>query len=229
MFKRNGDEYFRLDDLTGTDILNVADGKGMSSPFVFGNTFSNRTLDVDTIFEGSNVAGTARVEYMRWNHTDQSFDFNSPIDNTSIAIIGNLIDTTVSDERLKNKIEDVECDFSDCVKNVKVKTFEYNDVKYKNNDTFGMIAQELQKHLPKECKNIVSENKVKNEDETYLSINCMKLSVVLWGALQETLNKVEHLESSVYELQEAMKEMKGKGKGEAKAKPKPKPKVKSKD
>ena len=36
----------------------------------------------------------------------------------------------------------------------------------------------------------------------------MKLSVVLWGALQETLTKVDHLEASVYELQEAMKEFK---------------------
>ena len=35
----------------------------------------------------------------------------------------------------------------------------------------------------------------------------MKLSVVLWRALQETLNKVEHLEGSVYELQEELKDL----------------------
>ena len=47
----------------------------------------------------------------------------------------------------------------------------------------------------------------------------MKLSLVLWGALQETLNKVEHLEASVYELQEQLKDNK-KPKAKAKAKSK---------
>ena len=47
----------------------------------------------------------------------------------------------------------------------------------------------------------------------------MKLSLVLWGALQETLTKVEHLESSVYELQEELKDSK---------KPTPKSKAKTK-
>ena len=56
----------------------------------------------------------------------------------------------------------------------------------------------------------------------------MKLSVVLWGALQETLTKVEHLESSVYELQEDIKEMKGKKKTKPKAKAKSKTKAENK-
>ena len=82
------------------------------------------------------------------------------MDNTGIAITGNIIDTTVSDERLKTNIEDVDTDFTSCIKNVKVKTFKYKDDKYKTNDTCGFIAQELKEHLPKECKNIVKENKV---------------------------------------------------------------------
>ena len=36
--------------------------------------------------------------------------------------------------------------------------------------------------------------------------------------------QIEHLESSVYELQEAVKELKGKGKAKSKAKAKSKPK-----
>ena len=48
----------------------------------------------------------------------------------------------------------------------------------------------------------------------------MKINLLLWGALQETLTKVEHLEASVYELQEELKEYK---------KPKPKAKAKSKN
>ena len=54
----------------------------------------------------------------------------------------------------------------------------------------------------------------------------MKLSVVLWGALQETLNKVELLESRLFEAEDEIKALRGKGKGE---KPKPKSKAKAKN
>ena len=111
------------------------------------------------------------------------------------------------------------------LKNVKVKTFKYKDDKYKTNDNYGFIAQELKEHLPKECKNIVKENKVKNEDETFLSINYMKLSVVLWKALQEEINKREHIESRLFELEDIVKEMIGKKTTKPKAKAKSKTKV----
>ena len=161
IFRRNGVEYFRLDDLTGTDILNVANDKGVSASYVFGNRFWNRSFSSGATFFGSNVAGDDRVEYMKWNYLSQSVDYNAPIDNTGIAITGNIIDTTVSDERLKTDIEDVDTDFTSCIKNVKVKTFKYKDDKYKTNDNYGFIAQELKEHLPKECKNIVKETKIK--------------------------------------------------------------------
>ena len=224
IFRRNGVEYFRLDDLTGTDILNVANDKGVSASYVFGNRFWNRSFSSDTTFFGSNVAGDDRVEYMKWNYLSQSVDYNAPIDNTGLAITGNIIDTTVSDERLKTNIEDVDTDFTSCIKNVKVKTFKYKDDKYKTNDTYGFIAQELKEHLPKECKNIVKENKVKNEDETFLSINYMKLSVVLWKCCQEQQSKIEHLEASMYEMMEDIKELKGKKTTKPKAKAKSKEK-----
>ena len=225
VFQRNGVEYFRLDDLTGTDILNVATDKGVSASYVFGNRFWNRSFSSDTTFFGSNVAGDDRVEYMKWNYLSQSVDYNAPIDSTGLAITGNIIDTTVSDERLKTNIEDVDTDFTSCIKNVKVKTFKYKDDKYKTNDNYGFIAQELKEHLPKECKNIVKENKVKNEDETFLSINYMKLSVVLWGALQEEINKREHIESRLFELEDIVKELKGKKTTKPKATAKSKTKV----
>ena len=139
---------------------------------------------------------------------------------------GNIFDTTASDERLKTNIQDIESNYCDCVKNVKIKTFEYIDEKYKYNDKYGFIAQHLQKHLPKEFNNIVKETKPKkDEGEAYLSINYMKLSLVLWGALQETLNKVEHLEASMYEMMEEIKELKGKKTTKPKAKAKSKEKA----
>ena len=222
VFQRNGTEIFKCETSAGidnNDIINITPtGGGMSAVNVYGNSFKNRTLTSDTVFYGANSAGDNRVEYMKWNRTDQSLDFNAPIDNTNIAVIGNIVDTTVSDERLKTNIQDVESNYCDCVKNVKIKTFEYKDEKYKDSDKYRFIAQHLQKHLPKEFDNIVKETKPKkDEGEAYLSINYMKLSVVLWGALQETLNKVEHLEASVYELQNDV------------IKPKPKAKAKTKN
>ena len=225
VFQRDGTEFIRCETSAGidnNDIINVSPiGGGMSASNVYCNSFKNRTLTSDTVFYGANSAGDNRVEYMKWNRTDQSLDFNAPIDNTNIAVIGNIVDTTVSDERLKTNIQDVESNYCDCIKNVKIKTFEYKDEKYKNSDKYGFIAQHLQKHLPKEFDNIVKETKPKkDEGEAYLSINYMKLSVVLWGALQETLTKVEHLEASVYELQEELKDSK-KPKAKSKAKSKP--------
>ena len=232
VFRRNGTEFFRLNDQSS--LVEVAVGHALTAPDVYANDYRNRTRQIDTIFYGSVVSADARVEYMRWNYTDQSLDFNAPIDNTNISIIGNIIDTTVSDERLKKNVQDVESNYCDCVKNVKIKTFEYKDEKYKDSDKYGFIAQHLKKHLPKEFDNIVKETKTKkDEGEAYLSINYMKLSVVLWGALQETLTKVEHLESRLFEAEDEIKTLKGKGKGEREAsrsirEPKPKAKSKSK-
>ena len=80
-----------------------------------------------------------------------------------------------------------------------------------------MIAQDLLEHLPKEFKGIVRENKPKkDEDKEYLSIDYMKVNLLLWAALQETLNKVEHLEASVYELQNGVKKPKAKAKAKSK-------------
>ena len=50
----------------------------------------------------------------------------------------------------------------------------------------------------------------------------MKLSVILWKSLQEEMSKREHIEASLFEVEDAVKELKGKGK--AKSKPKSKPK-----
>ena len=228
VFQRNGTEFFRLNDQSS--LVEVAVGHAVSAPDVYANDYLNRTRQRDTVFYGSVVSADARVEYMKWNYTDQSLDFNAPIDNTNIAVIGNIVDTTVSDERLKTNIQDVESNYCDCVKNVKIKTFEYKDEKYKDSDKYGFIAQHLQKHLPKEFDNIVKETKPKkDEGEAYLSINYMKLSVVLWGALQETLTKVEHLESRLFEAEDEIKALKGKGKGEAKPKAKSKSKAKNVD
>ena len=229
-FRRNGVEFFNFLSSVGVDnndIINVAEGAGISAQNVYGNLFKSRSLGFDTIFYGSNTGATARVEYMRYNYAGESLDFNTVIDNTGLQVVGNIVDTTVSDERLKTNIEDVECNFTECVKHVKVKTFEYTDEKYKKNDRYGFIAQELLENLPKEFNHIVKENKEKDSDDKYLSINYMKVNLLLWGCCQEQQSKIEHLESRLFELEDIVKEMRGKGK-EKKPKPKSKAKAKSK-
>ena len=96
---------------------------------------------------------------MKYLHATETLDFDCVIDNTSQNVIGNIINTAVSDNRLKTNIQNIDTNCSDCVKNVKLKTFEFKDKKYHNQDKYGMIAQDLLEHLPKEFKGIVRENK----------------------------------------------------------------------
>ena len=227
--RRNGTDVLNIFTYTPTNgptiIVDAQTDCGISSSWMFANVFANRTGNTDTEFRGAISGGLSSGKvYMTYLHATETLDFDCSIDNTGRSVIGNILDTTVSDERLKTDIEDVDTDFTSCIKHVKVKTFKYKDDKYKTNDNYGFIAQELQKHLPKECKNIVKENKVKNEDETFLSITYMKVSVVLWGALQEQIELVSKLESRLFEAEDEIKALKGKGE----AKPKAKAKAKSK-
>jgi predicted nuclease with TOPRIM domain len=84
----------------------------------------------------------------------------------------------------------------------------------------GYIAEDVEENIPKEFEDIVVEQ------EGIKKLNYVKLSSVCWGAVREIIkeneelkNKVEHLEASGFELQEAIKEL---------VKPKPKAKTKAK-
>ena len=225
--QRDGTDVLNIFTYTPTNgpsiIVDAQSDCGISSSWLFANTFANRTGNTDTEFRGAIAGGLSSGKvYMKYLHASETLDFDCVIDNTGRSVIGNILDTTVSDERLKTDIEDVDTDFTSCIKNVKVKTFKYKDDKYKTNDNYGFIAQELKEHLPKECKNIVKENKDKTSDDKFLSINYMKLSVVLWKCCQEQQSKIEHLESSMYEMIEDIKELKGKKTTKPKAKAKSK-------
>ena len=228
--RRNGTDVLNIFTYTPTNgpsiIVDAQSDCGISSSWLFANTFANRTGNTDTEFRGAIAGGLSSGKvYMTYLHATETLDFDCSIDNTGRSVIGNILDTTVSDERLKTDIEDVDTDFTSCIKNVKVKTFKYKDDKYKTNDNYGFIAQELKEHLPKECKNIVKENKDKTSDDKILSINYMKLSVVLWKCCQEQQSKIEHLEASIYEMMEDIKELKGKKTTKPKAKAKSKTKA----
>ena len=233
--RRNGTDVLNIFTYTPTNgptiIVDAQSDCGISSSWLFANVFANRTGNTDTEFRGAISGGLSSGKvYMTYLHATETLDFDCDIDNTGRAVIGNIFDTTASDERLKKNIQDVESNYCNCVKNVKIKTFEYIDEKYKDNDKYGMIAQDLLAHLPKEFKNIVRETKPKkDEGEAYLSINYMKLSLVLWGCCQEQQSKIEHLEARLFEVEDIIKELKGKGKGETKPKSKAKSKSKNVD
>ena len=198
VFQRNGVEYFKLDG--GSNLVNIASGIALSTTDIYTNEYRPRSTNTDTIWYGLLSSGTGSAEIFRYDYSAEALDFNTIIDNTGRSVIGNLIDTTVSDERLKSNIKEIKTNCISCVKKVKPKTFIYNDEKYKKNDKFGFIAQELLKALPEEFKDIVKENKEKSSDDTYLSINYMKIAVVLWKCNQEMISKIEKLEKEMKDL-----------------------------
>ena len=84
------------------------------------------------------------------------------------------------------------------------------------------IADEITSVIPSEWENIVLEN-----DEGIKQLNYVKLSTISWGAVRELIeenktmkSKIEHLEASMFEMMENIKELKGKKKPKAKAKAK---------
>ena len=228
--RRNGTDVLNIFTYTPTNgpsiIVDAQSDCGISSSWLFANTFANRTGNTDTEFRGAIAGGLSSGKvYMKYLHATETLDFDCVIDNTSQNIIGNIINTAVSDRRLKTNIQDIDANYSDCIKNVKLKTFDFKDKKYHNQDKYGMIAQDLQEHLPKEFKGLVRENKPKKDgDKEYLSIDYMKLSVVLWGALQEQIELVSKLESRLFEAEDEIKALKGKGEAKPKAKNKAKAK-----
>ena len=134
-----------------------------------------------------------------------------------VSLSGEVNDT--SDLRKKYDIKSIEHNFTDIVKQIEPKTFKLNDEKEigitKNH--IGFIADDILPVIPKEFENIINEN-----DEGIKMLNYVKLSSVLWGCVKEQQTKIEHLEATMFEMMEEIKEMK-------KPKPKPKPKKKSKD
>ena len=232
--QRDGTDVLNIFSYTPTNgpsiIVDAQSDCGISSSWLFANTFANRTGNTDTEFRGAIAGGLSSGKvYMKYLHATETLDFDCVIDNTSQNVIGNIINTAVSDKRLKTNIQDIDANYSDCVKNVKLKTFEFKDEKYHNQDKYGMIAQDLLEHLPKEFKGIVRKNKPKKDgDKEYLSIDYMKLSLILWGCCQEQQSKIEHLEARLFEVEDIIKELKGEGKGETKPKAKAKSKSKAK-
>ena len=70
-FQRNSVEYCKLGEDGTVRLLEFPTNGGVSANRLYGNYFMNRSLGWDTIFEGSNVAGDGRTEYMRYDFTNE--------------------------------------------------------------------------------------------------------------------------------------------------------------
>ena len=212
VLQRLGTEYIRCQGSDFTIRMNYS----VVSTNTYVDNHRPTVFGVDTFFYGNNSTDNGYIEYFRFNHANQRCDYFVNINsNSNITCVG-LVET--SDKRLKDNIEDVDEDCIEIVKKANIKTYNLkNDDKKKHH--IGFIAQEIKEILPEKFEAIV------NEDNEFMGINYGKMSAILWKALQETLTKVEHLESSVYELQEELKEYKKptpKSKAKAKAKSKTK-------
>ena len=200
----NTDEVEMFKPMTGTTL--TLSGKV--------DTLEVETFSFNTDSTNANITfAYNNSTYMYYNVIEDRFDFYRNVSaGTNNIYCNDLIET--SDKRKKDNIQDVDEDCVDLVKKIKVKTYNFkHDEKKKNH--IGFIADELQEILPKQFEAIVDTS------GEFLGINYGKLTAVLTKALQETLNKVEHLEASMYEMMEEIKELKGK-KPKAKAKSKAK-------
>ena len=139
--------------------------------------------------------------------------------NTTVVagktLSGELVDT--SSEKVKYVIKDAKYDFTTIVKNIKTNFVKMNEEKKQGiiKNHIGFVAEEVHANIPTDVENIIFDGDVEK-------LNYVKLSGILWGCVKQQQQKIEHLESSVYELQEAVEKL-------MKTKPQVKAKSKSKE
>lgn len=129
----------------------------------------------------------------------------------SITLTGEVVDT--SSEKVKYDIKEADYDFTNIVKKIIPKTFKMKQEKELDIDKthISFTAENIEEILPNDIQNIILDKK------NVKRLNYLKLNAILWGCVRQQQEKIEHLEASVYELQEAMKALK---KPKAKAKTK---------
>ena len=129
---------------------------------------------------------------------------------------GDLVDTSQKDK--KYDIEEADFNFTKIVNSIKPHTFKMKEEKEMGitKTHIGFIAEEVEENIPEKVENIL----VKVDGIKKLSY--VKMNSILWGAVREQQQKIEHLEACMFEMMEEIKELKGKGKAKAKAKAKSK-------
>ena len=116
---------------------------------------------------------------------------------------------------MKYDIEEADFNFTKIVNSIKPHTFKMKEEKEMGitKSHIGFIAEDVEENIPEKVENIPVEV------DGIKKLSYVKMNSILWGCVREQQQKIEWLESSVYELQEAIKEL---------VKPKPKAKTKAK-
>jgi hypothetical protein len=187
--------------------------------------YLHKGSSVNSYITSTNIAGANHTNFINEDPNGElRFSTNGSIKmfiratdmtlGAGVVFSGDFNDT--SDRTKKYDIKDAEYDFTDMVKKIKPKTFKMKDEKEIgiNKNHLGFIADEIKDVIPSEFENIVGVNQ-----DNIKMLNYIKMNAILWGCVQEQQDKIEHLEASVYELQEAMKDLtKAKAKAKAKSK-----------
>ena len=101
-FRRNGVEYFPLDD--ANSIVNVANSIGVSTSNVYANNIRNRSLATDTVHYGPHSDGVSpQVEYMRYDHANSVLHLVSGIafsGGLKSDVVNTANNTTMSIQRI---------------------------------------------------------------------------------------------------------------------------------
>ena len=194
-----------------SEDISVVTGKGINCDEIFCNIYDNRYPNGDIVWQFNDVS------YIFYDYSEGKFKFlvnvESNEDISANYLKYNYLEQ-LSDKRLKDQIEDVETDCIEIVKKVPVKKFYMKKDKERRHN-IGFIAQEVEEAIPDDFENIV----FKNEDG-FFGMDYTKMGVILWKCCQEQQSKIEHLEATMFEMMEEIKELKGKGKAKAKVKAK---------
>ena len=213
VFERNGTEFIKFQrDSTPTDLIIMAHSVVIdNNRYLFTNNIRHDTGTQLNLWSTNSIRLLSNANNILEVKPTQ-IDFNANVVSAYSITADDLIET--SDKRLKDNIENVDEDCSEIVKKVEVKTYNMkNDDKKKSH--IGFVAQDVKEILPKKFEAVV------NDDGERMGINYGKMSAILWKCCQEQQSKIEHLEASMYEMMEDIKELKGK-KPKAKAKSKTK-------
>ena len=161
-----------------------ASGKGLTVPEIFTYNYDTGGALGDVIWQYNNTP------YMFYDQSEGKFAFM--VDVISNFEFSGTAFNVVSDERMKENIEDVDEDCSEIVKNIEVKTFNYKDDKKKKKN-IGYIAQDVKKKVPSKFEAVVSDS------GEFMGLDYGKMSAILWKCCQEQQSKIEYLESKLLE------------------------------
>ena len=164
---------------------------------------NNHTYQLAFATAGSEAFRLTRSQYMLVGYTSSNGSYRLQV-NSQIFATSSTIAT--SDGRYKENVTDL-TDCLNIVKSLRPVSFDWKQHAIHNfdteNTTVGFIAQDVQSVLADKpyVNSIVKSNKIEETNEEFLGIAEGNLIAILTKALQETVAKIEILESKVATLE----------------------------